>query len=181
MKTFLKKVDTRSRKAMADYLSGHFRYHTANSWNGSTSYAHDMKIYNLGLTSEIQGKLYEFMECEDFYRLIDGCIADFGQRHGYKWQAGFNGRQGGYLVLYQGDKYESGQAYSTPGKSTDQREDFSEWGMEELRGRVGLVQEFDRLAEGILHMAANMAKIYRVADEEYTVTRTRKVLEEIPA
>jgi len=181
MKTFLKKVDTRSRKAMVDYLVGHFRYHTANSLNNSTSYAHNMKIYNLGLASDIQDKLYEFMECEDFYWLLDDCIADFNQEHGYKWQAGFNGRQGGYLVLYQGGKYESGQVYLTPCRSTDQWEDFSEWGMEDLRGRVELVQEFDQLAEDILHVVVNTAKIYKVADEEYTVTRTRKVLEEISA
>jgi len=105
MKIFLKKVDTRSRKAMIDYLSGHFRYHTANSWNNSTSYAYNMKIYNLGLGSEIQDRLYELMECEDFYRSINDFIGLFEQEHNYKWQAGFNGRQGGYLVLYQGGIY----------------------------------------------------------------------------
>lgn len=34
---FAKKVDTRSRQAMAEFLTNHFRYYTMNSWNGSTS------------------------------------------------------------------------------------------------------------------------------------------------
>jgi len=108
MKTFIVKVDTRSRKAMINYLSGHFRYDTANSWNAATSYAHNMKLYNLGLGREISDRLYELIECEGFFMSIDDIIASFGAEHDYNWQAGFNGRSGGYLVLYQGGQEPSG-------------------------------------------------------------------------
>ena len=46
---FSVKVDMRSRKAMTEFLENHFRYSTMNSWNGSTSYANNVKYYNLDL------------------------------------------------------------------------------------------------------------------------------------
>jgi len=108
MKTFIAKVDTRSRAAMIDYLSGHFRYDTMNPWNAATSYAHNMKIHSLGLRKEIQDRLYGLIECEDFFFSINDIISVFNADHNYCWQAGFNGRSGGYLVLYQGGQKPSG-------------------------------------------------------------------------
>ena len=52
MKTFNQKVDLRNRKEMINFLTTHFRYYTNNSWNLSTSYANNVKIYNLDLTSK---------------------------------------------------------------------------------------------------------------------------------
>lgn len=102
MKTFSRKVDLRSRQDMVDFLSKHYRYNTMNSWNCSTSYAHNIKIYNLGLTKEQENKLYEMIETDEFYEYIRDLLNDFAFRHHYLWQAGFNGRNGGYIVLYQG-------------------------------------------------------------------------------
>ena len=111
---FYKQVDLRSRKAMTEFLSRHFRYSTMNSWNGATSYAHSMKIHKLPLSSEEKDKLHELMECEDAYRTINDLIADFDCEHDYEYQAGFNGRSGGYLVLYVGGKKPSGyKSYCT--------------------------------------------------------------------
>ena len=64
---YSKKVDLRSRKEMIDFLTGHFRYNTMNSWNQSTSYAHNVKIHNLGFTREQEQKLYEMIETDEFY------------------------------------------------------------------------------------------------------------------
>ena len=104
MKKFYEKVDMRSRKKMIEFLTNHFRYPTANSWNHSTSYAHNMKIYNLGLSKEIEDKLWNMLDCEDVYDTINELINDFAINHDFIWQAGFNGRSGGYLVLYSGGK-----------------------------------------------------------------------------
>jgi len=46
-KHFYKKVDIRKPKDMIDYLKNHFRYNTMNSWNRSTSYANNLKIYKV--------------------------------------------------------------------------------------------------------------------------------------
>lgn len=108
MLKFYRAIDKRSRKAMVDFLKEHFRYSTMNSWNRSNSYAHNMKIHCLGLDSETQNKLYALIQCRGFYDLIDDLMRDFGSEHGWLWQARFNGRCGGYLVLYQGERKPSG-------------------------------------------------------------------------
>ncbi len=59
---FSKRVDKRSRAEMTAYLAGHFRYDTLRSWNRSTSYACNMKLYNLGLDRETTDKLWDIIQ-----------------------------------------------------------------------------------------------------------------------
>lgn len=108
MTVFYDSIDKRSRKSMVEYLQKHFRYHTMNSWNNSTSYACNLKIYNLGLKRKVTDKLYDLIQTKEFYNPINTLIYDFNAAHNYQWQAGFNGRSGGYLVLYQGERKPSG-------------------------------------------------------------------------
>lgn len=113
-KTFYRHVDLRSRFCMTEFLEKHFRYSTMNSWNRSTSYAHNMKIYNLELSSDIEDKLLNMLACEEFRERINELCGRFGEQHNYAWQASFNGRSGGYLVLYRGGRKESGyKSYCT--------------------------------------------------------------------
>ncbi len=102
MRVYSKNIDMRSRKAMTEFLANHFRYPTMNSWNRSTSYANNVKVYKLGLTGEQEDKLYEMLELPEFYEIIRIHLDDFSARHNHFWQAGFNGRSSGYIVLYQG-------------------------------------------------------------------------------
>ena len=44
---YYKEVDKRYRESMVKYLRKHFRYNTMNSWNKSTSYANNIKLYNI--------------------------------------------------------------------------------------------------------------------------------------
>ena len=101
-KTFSRSVDKRSRRAMTDFLRNHFRYHTMNSWNRSTSYACNLKITHLGLDSLTLNKLFDLIQVPQFYAELQDLIEAFNQAHSYLWQAAWNGRSGGYLVLYQG-------------------------------------------------------------------------------
>ena len=105
---FYRDVDKRSRKAMVEFLDGHFRYDTINSWNRSRSYAHNMKFHRLGFDNETVSRLYELFQYDGFYDNINYLIHNFGVEHDWVWQAGFNGRSGGYLVLYQGGCKPSG-------------------------------------------------------------------------
>ena len=66
--------------------------------------------------------------------------------------------------------------YLTPGMSVDMNTDFDDWSMEELRERVRLVQEFDRLADDIVKEAVEMAENYSVEEEEIFIPTTRKIL-----
>ncbi len=215
MITFYTKVDRRSRRAMTDFLSEHFRYNTMNSWNQSTSYANNIKIHNLGLDREIEDKLYDIIETDEFWAEAHALFDGFAQKYRYRWQAGINGRSGGYLVLYQGYIKPSGyisyctacgqqnftsvnvtgnicmrcheparrdyekplvQTGTFPVRSTDMDEDFSEFTLSELKNRVRLVQEFDRLTDSLIVLAVQMCGEYTVEDETYYVPKTRKVL-----
>lgn len=88
---------------MVAYLRNHFRYYTMRSWNQSTSYACNLKIHKLGLSPEIESKLYELLDVQEFYDMRSEILSRFACAHGFRWQAGFNGRSGGYLVLYEGE------------------------------------------------------------------------------
>lgn len=215
MKTFYRPVDFQSRAAMTDFLENHFRYYTTSGYNCSTSYACNMKIYELGFDIETESKLLDMLNTDDVYDTRYQLIQNFGSAHDFQWQAGMNGRSGGYLVLYQGEKRPTGyrshctecgqlnytsveetgnicgkcgmpsrenicgthmQVNIFPGKGTDDGADFSQWSMDELRKRVRLVQEFDRLADYIVQEAVFFTQNYTVQDEKYQVTRTRKVL-----
>lgn len=92
------------RDEMIAFLRGHFRYYTMNSWNISTSYARNIKIYRLGLAHEQKMKAYDFIETPDTLEDITQIMHDFDANHDHEWQAGFNGRSGGYIVLYEGLK-----------------------------------------------------------------------------
>ncbi len=109
---FAKEIDRNNREAMIDFLKNHFRYDTMNGWNRSTSYANNVKIDRIGLTHEQEMKLYDIMNIDGAYDEINDKIWEFGYAHDWKWQVGFNGRSGGYLVLYKGGwKYDEHKSY----------------------------------------------------------------------
>lgn len=68
------------------------------------------------------------------------------------------------------------QAAVYPGRGTDDNDDYEDWSMEELRERVRLVQDLDRLADAMVRQSVHIAENYDVKDEEYYIPQTRKVL-----
>jgi len=108
MKKFYTPVDLRSRADMTAYLENHFRYPTMNSWNQATSYACNLKVDRLGLSAGIVEKLLDMLDTFEFQEAMQDLRTRFGMEHDYLWQAGMNGRSGGYLVLYQGSQKPSG-------------------------------------------------------------------------
>ena len=180
MKCFYQEVDLSSRDDMIQYLLRHFRYDTMNSWNRSTSYACNLKLYRLGLDTNTVEKLYDMLETQEFFDSQQLLRQQFGREHEYRWQAAMNGKSGGYLVLYQGEVRTDGrgikQVVCYPGRSTDDGEDFEDWTTAEIRNRVRLVQSFDKLADSMVQQAVEMTKQYTVEDEEFFVQKTRKIL-----
>ena len=63
-----------------------------------------------------------------------------------------------------------------PGRGTDDDEDFTDWDIEQLKDRVKLVQDLDRLADAMVQQAVDLTKNYEVQVEEYFVPQSRKVL-----
>ena len=101
---FKKTVDLKDRAEMIRFLREHFRYDTLRSWNRQTSYANNMKIYNLDLPESTKDRLYDMLSADEPYDRMEDLLQDFAERHAYAWQAGQNGRSGGYLVLYSGGR-----------------------------------------------------------------------------
>lgn len=147
---YVKGIDITNDRQMFNFLKNHFQYYTMNSWNRQKSIAHNVKIYNLGLTGDSWTAL-SFLQDDDYF-VVNMMIEDWEAEHrGYK--VGFNGRSGGYLVLYSAtggsaipdtldyDNYEDYKA--------DMRDFYGsvKANRDELRDFVKLVQDFDRLCD----------------------------------
>jgi len=134
--------DVATREEQIAFLRGHKRYHTMNSWNNATSYAHGIKIGHLqGLSREDRDKCYQGLECEQAFFNFNDELFIFGIEN-KGWSIGTNGRSGGYLVLYrrEGDKI-------FPGRGLDADEDFHDWDDEDIAARVEEVRRFDEACE----------------------------------
>lgn len=105
---YYKKVNKSSRKQMIQFLTDHFRYNTMNAWNNSTSYANNVKVYNLGLTEKEDDILYYAIEDDFFYDYtVYPVLAYFNEKYSGRYSLGLNGRSGGYIVIYQCESRES--------------------------------------------------------------------------
>jgi len=217
---FYKEVDKRYRGAMTAFLQKHFRYHTMNSWNRSTSYANCIKLHQFDKPDNINSDTWwEMLWITEWQEKLSDLLEDFSRKYNWHWQAGINGRSGGYVVLYRGGIKPSGhksycthcgqknyqavtedeigicgrcdakarvnfeqthmQVFTWPGKDVDMYEDFEDWTLSELRERVELVQDFDRLCETIVSSYIDICKNYRITEEEILVPKTIKVLEPV--
>lgn len=103
------------------------KYWTMNSWNRSESLAYNMKVYNL-FNGKALDKAFDILNNES-HPLFDDIRAlcwNFESKYNHKYQAGFNGRSGGYLVLYTGGINENGSVYCRTGVGLNEREVPSE-------------------------------------------------------
>ena len=112
---FCKEVDKRYREAVIAFLKKHFRYHTMNSWNRSTSYANCIKLHHVDKPSDINSDIWrQMLEITDWHNILSDLLEDFARKYDFQWQAGINGRSGGYVVLYKGGIKPSGyKSYCT--------------------------------------------------------------------
>ena len=217
---FYKEVDKRYREAMTAFLSKHFRYHTMNSWNRSTSYGNCIKLHQIDKPDDINSDTWwEMLWITEWQEKLSDLLEDFSRKYNWQWQAGINGRSSGYVVLYRGGIKPSGhksycthcgqknyqvvpedeigicgrcdvkarvnfeqtdmQVFTWPGKNVDMYEDFEGWTLSELRERVELVQEFDKLCDDIVAEYYHTCRNYRITEEEILVPKKIKVLQPV--
>ena len=106
---FYKQVNLKKRGEMIAFLKNHFRYDTMNSWNRSTSYANTIKLYKIEKPRDIdEDTFWEMLSITEWQNKLSDLLEEFGRAHDWRWQAGINGRSGGYVVLYQGGIKPSG-------------------------------------------------------------------------
>ena len=100
---YYKEVDKRYKKTMGKFLRKHFRYNTMNSWNRSTSYANNIKLHNIDKPDDVDNNTWwEMLWITEWQEKLSDLFEDFGRKYNWQWQAGNNGRSGGYVVLYKG-------------------------------------------------------------------------------
>lgn len=106
---FYKEVNLKKQGEMIAFLKKHSRYCMMNSWNRSTSYANSIKLHNLQKPPEVEDSIWwELFMLPEWGTIVSDLMEDFGRAHNWLWQAGINGRSGGYVVLYQGGIQPSG-------------------------------------------------------------------------
>lgn len=121
------------------------RYYTMNSWNKSTAPAYNLKVYNV-IDDELQDKVLQLLDSDELWKEIDQFMTDFACSYDYQWQAGINGRSGGYLVLYKGGIH-SNKIYCSPGKTIADDE-----------VPVNVLKAFRQLAINIVKATENLAR-----------------------
>lgn len=159
---YQKGVDISNTKSMFNFLNDHFMYDTMSSWNGLKSIANNVKVYNLNL----EGDEWEALAAleRDNYDEVNYMIEDWEYDHkGYK--VGFNGKSGGYLVLY--NEHDNRCAIPDRLIGYDSYEDFKEdykyYGTMkdakyELREYVELVRDFDKLCDELRDYVNELSK-----------------------
>lgn len=140
------------------------RYYTMNSWNLSKSLAYNLKVYNV-IDRKLQSKVYDLLSVDEVYQdYINPLIYEFDRKYSYEWQAGFNGRSGGYLVLYRGGIKE-GRIFCKVGHNIEDDEVPPE-----------VKKDFRRLAISIVKTAEALAKDYTIETETITIYKDTQVL-----
>lgn len=151
-------VDICNTKDMFEFIRSHYRYYTLNSWNGLTSIANNVKLYNLNLGPYYNNAyelVFSYTDYTGFQALASELISDWEAEHpGYS--VCFNGRSQGYLVLYNKN---NNRTVIPEQLECDSYEEFKEvckeWygsvkgAKEDLRFYTKLVQDFDKLCDEI--------------------------------
>lgn len=168
----------RTKKDIIAYLTGHFRYHTMNTCNHSTSYARCVKVTRLDFPDKATEDVAWEVTCADnrlpVHDDVNDVLAEFDERHDYRWQIAWNGRSNGYLVLIHGGRHNDGRVFMQPGLNLDMHEDFEEWSLSDLRDRLELIWDFDETVERAIEVFVDFCTHNKVVDEQIMVPRTIK-------
>lgn len=169
-------VDICSPKSMFEFINNHFTYYTLNSWNGLQSIANNMKLYNLGLEGDwttVLDYLYDDNDIGCIGFQIRDLVEEWEVKHpGYS--LGWNGRSGGYLVIYNHDKKngtvnfrnilpEDLTGYDNYEEFKETIKDYYGWNVKdmipELREYTELIRDFDKLCEDLRDLANEYSKL----------------------
>jgi len=161
---FYKKINLRSDKEMFNFLKNHFQYWTMNSWNGLKSIANCVKVYRLQLDGDCW-KALDLLQCYDNSIEIDDMIDEWKWKH-KNYEVFFNGRSGGYLVLYNKNNNINVLPQFITDNDTyeDYKKECREWygSMKAVRSDLiyytQLVQDFDALCDELRDYTNELSK-----------------------
>ena len=186
---YKKGININNIKQMFEFINGHFTYDTLNSWNRLESIANNVKLYNLHLDgdwSNAMGYLFDEDDIGGLQYQISKKIRSWENIHpGYS--LGFNGRSGGYLVIYNMDRegrvnFRSILPESISGYDSyeDWKESVKEYGENVsdyksiLQETTRVIQDFDKLCDTLRDIVNTYSKMnyeedrneFEIANEE---------------
>ena len=163
-------VDICNTKSMWNFLKNHYTYYTLNSCNRQKSIAHNVKLYNLALEGDwtvVMRYLFDETDSGDLQMYIDDEIREFEAKYPY-YEVAFNGRSGGYIVIYEKqrhnsilpscvDDYDTYEEFKEDAKSGWNGYNVSDFNRE-LRDTVEIVREFDKLCDRLRDLVNEYSK-----------------------
>lgn len=175
---YKKGIDITNDKQMFNFLKEHFTYYTGHSWNLGGSIANNVKLYKLNLSGDWTVAM-NLLETDDYHSINNMILLWENEHEGYK--VGFNGRSGGYLVLYENKRPMS----SILPDEIDNCEDYEEYkryckdyygsvkaNRSDLRFYTQLVQDFDKLCDELRDFCDKLSK------EKFEVVEMEKAVED---
>lgn len=178
---FSKTVDHTNKGEMIDFLRNHETYYTMNSWNLAQAPAHNVKYYNLGLDQETLDKAYSLHTLDGTPFELEMLIVDRIREFSYEYKfntIGFNGRSGGYLVLYERAYDKNNTLRTYPGRAVFQCIDF-DISLNELRDIVKVVQAFDKACDDIRDLFIGYLKTHEMVQEQIVLEKTINIMKAI--
>ena len=171
---YYKRVNKNNNKEMFNFLKTHYRYYTLNSWNVEKSIANNIKVYNIDEFTGIEDKILQVLE-RDNYNSINDEIEAWEFEQGHCWKVGFNGRSGGYLVLYNNDNYCSvlDDYIENNNNYEDFLQDIKNSGYSAIKNyhyrlvqQVEMVQMFDKLCDKLVQICLYLVDMQNIRESE---------------
>lgn len=166
-------VKISSAKSMFNFINNHFTYWTMNSRNRLKSIANNVKLYNLDLDGDWI-KVADYLNDEYDDSGLQTDIRDMIDNWEYEhigYCLGFNGRSGGYLVIYNKQRNNIVNFRNILPEHLTDFNSYDEWKeyikencstvkdvMYELREYTKLIRDFDRLCDDLRDLVNEYSK-----------------------
>lgn len=162
---YQKGIDITNDKQMFEFIKNHYTYYTMSSWNRERSIANNVKVHNLRLDGDCWRALV-LLNADEYFD-VNEMIREWEYEHS-SYSVGFNGRSGGYLVLYNNvnccsilpefiencDTYEEYKEYCKDYLGCPVK-----YNRRELRELCQLIQDFDMLCDELRDYVNNLSKL----------------------
>lgn len=162
-----------------NFILKHDTYYLMNSWNISRGYSIKVKIYSMGFNKDIETFAYSCLDVGSFYNGINDILEDKTEYLKEKYKRnnrsnisiGFNGRSGGYLVLYGLlNKYMGSQIYD--------EYYLRQMSLTDIKDIYNLLKDFDSLKQEIKEYVEDLYKNNTIEEEVINIPKKIKVLKE---
>lgn len=164
----------KTKKELIDTLLKAERYPTMNSWNGVTSLSRNVKLYNLNLTEEQLNIAYQLLFEDIQSDVVDDIINDYSNQlielTNHQYTLGFNGRGGGYVVLYSVIDYKHSCdyriAFGQGFLSGYDKDDLMELSWSELNEKYKILKAFNSVVDSMINDFKYVLSHAQIEEEE---------------